>query len=262
MSMTMDVLALSGRHTRHLVRLPEKLIGVVLGPIIVVLLFGFLFGNVVVVPSGPYQEFVVAGGLAQVMLSLVGGTAAGISDDLRNGLVDRFRSLPVHNVSVLLARTISDLLLALVSCLIMAVVGLFIGWRVHTGPLEVVTGFALLSFLGFTMAWTGALIGLKMRSAEAVNSLTALLMVPPALLSSALVPAESLPGPLRDIAMWNPVSGIVNATRELFGNQPPPSADAAFPLRHPWEVAVAALLVLLVVVAPLAVKAFQRAEPR
>lgn len=107
-----DSTALIGRHLRHLLRVPERLLSVTLMPVMYVVVFGFLFGSAMQVEGGNYREYIMAGIFAQVMLANLQTTAVGVVDDLRNGLVDRFRSLPMSRYAVLVGRTVSDLMLS------------------------------------------------------------------------------------------------------------------------------------------------------
>ncbi|MEV5281239.1 MULTISPECIES: ABC transporter permease [unclassified Streptomyces] len=256
-----DTFALTGRHMRHIARVPEKLIGVTIGPVVLVLIFGYLFGSAMSVPGGNYREYIMAGIFTQVMFSALGTSAAGVADDLNNGLVDRFRSLPMSRYAVLLGRTVSDLAMTALSCVVMAVVGSLIGWRAHNGLLKTIAGFALLLLLGFTMCWLGALLGLLVRSPEAVNSLAMLMSMPFTFLSNAFVPLDGLPRWLQLIAEWNPISAVVSSCRDLWGN-PGTVVSGALPAQHPVPTALLVLGLLLAVVAPLAARAYHRAAAR
>ncbi|WP_367127664.1 ABC transporter permease [Saccharothrix sp. HUAS TT1] len=256
-----DALALFGRHTRHIARTPEKLLGVTLMPVAYVVIFGVLFGAAIALPGGgAYGEYLMAGIFTQTMLSSVSSTALGVADDLGNGLVDRFRSLPMSQGAVLLARTASNLVLSLVSIVVMAAVGLAIGWKVSAGAAGALAALGLLLLFGFAMSWLGALIGLVVRGAEAISALAFLIVMPLTFLSNAFIPLDGLPGWLRAVCEWNPVSSVVAACRELFGN--PAQAGTSFPMRHPVPMAVALTLAVLLVCAPLAVRAYRGAVAR
>ncbi len=254
-----DSVALVGRHMRHIKRSPEQLLGITIMPIAFVLVFGYLFGSAMQVPGeGGYQEYIMAGIFAQVMLSNLTVTAVGVVGDLNNGLVDRFRSLPIARGSVLIGRTVSDAVLVTWTTSVMAVVGYAIGWRAHNGLLPTLAAFGLLIAMGFAMSWLGALIGLTLRNIEAVSALSGVIIMPLAFLSNAFVPLEGLPDWLRTIAEWNPVSSVVSACRELFGNQGSVSSGA-FPAENPILSAVVVLVVVLVVAIPLTARAYERA---
>jgi ABC-2 type transport system permease protein len=256
-----DTSALFGRHLRHLARMPEKLLSVTLMPVAYVVLFGVLFGSAMHVPGGDYQDYLMAGILAQTMLTNVSSTALGVATDLGNGLVDRFRSLPMSHTAVLLARTGSNLVLSTVSILVMSLVGFVIGWRLHNGLGAALGGFALLLLLGFTMSWVGAWLGLALRDAEAINSVAFIIVLPLTFLSNAFIPLDGLPGWLRAVCDWSPLSAVVTACRQLFGNVTG-SLSSSFPSQHPLAMSLVLTGVLLALVVPLAGRAYRRAVVR
>ena len=257
-----DSLALAGRHMRHLKRAPQKILSVTLMPIMFVFLFGYLFGSSMNVPEGDYHEYIMAGIFTQMMLAGVINTGVGVAEDLNNGLVDRFRSLPMSKGSVLFGRTLSDLVLNAISCVAMLSVGLLIGWRMNGGLLKGLAGFALLLLLGFAMAWLGSLIGLLLRHPQAVNSVAMVITMPLTFLSATFYPVENLPGWLRPVAEWNPVTTLATGMRSLWGNPTGNAPDPAFPLRHPVTASLLMVAVLLIVVVPLANRAYERAAAR
>jgi ABC transporter DrrB family efflux protein len=213
------------------------------------------------VKGGNYREYIMAGIFAQVMLANLQTTAIGVVDDLRNGLVDRFRSLPMSRYAVLIGRTASDLLLSVVAVVVMAVVGYLIGWRVHTGVGHVLAAVGLLLLLGLGASWLGALLGLSLRNVEAVNAVMSMVMMPLTFLSSAFIPLSGLPGWLRAITVWNPLSSVVQAVRDLLGN--PTSVGAtSFPALHPIPVATVLVVALIALAMPLGARRYRTAAAR
>ncbi|MEV7184248.1 ABC transporter permease [Kitasatospora sp. NPDC058063] len=249
------------RHLRHLIRMPGKLVSAILLPMVFALLFGVLFGSVIDVPGGGYHEFIMAGIFTQGVMSAVPNTAVGTVEDLRNGLTDRFRSLPMSGAAVLIGRTVGDTALRALSCLAMAVVGLLIGWRTHTGVLSVLAGFGLLLLFGFVMAWVGALIGLSTGNAETASGVPSVLLMPVMFLSSAFIPLTGLPHWLAVAAEWNPLSAVVGGCRDLWGN-PQATASGSFPVQHPVLLSLLWMAVLFALVAPLAVRKYRTAAAR
>lgn len=256
-----DGWALIGRHLRHIARVPQKLLAVTVMPVVFVLAFGYVLGSAMQVPGVEYREYFMAGVFTQVMLAGLTNTGVGVCEDLSNGIVDRFRSLPMSRSAVLIGRTVSDLLLSAIACLVMALVGYGIGWRVDRGPWLALAGFGLLLLMGFVAIWAGALLGLVLRSGEAVGSLGFVIVMPFMFLSSAFIPLNGLPGWLRAVANWNPVSAVADACRSLWGNSASTTAEG-FPAQHPVPVALVALVTLLVIVVPLAVRSYGRAAGR
>jgi ABC transporter DrrB family efflux protein len=257
-----DACALAGRHMKHLIRVPQKLLGTTVMPMAYVAIFGYLFGSVITVPGGNYREYIMAGIFTQMMLSTAANTALGVTGDLGNGLVDRFRSLPIARGAVLLGRTTADLALALVSCVLMALVGLLIGWRVHHGVLDALAGFGVLLAFGYAMTWLGAFMGMALRTPEAVNSISFLIIMPLTFLSNAFIPLDHLPAWLRAVCEWNPISVVAAAVRRLFGNDATVTTRLAFPELHPVPLAPALILLLLLVLVPLAIRAGRSAVNR
>ncbi|KJS52916.1 ABC transporter permease [Streptomyces rubellomurinus] len=250
------------RHLKHLMRKPDKLVEATVVPMIFVLLFGLLFGSVIDVPNGGYHEYIMAGIFAMGVMTAVQGTAVGAVEDMRNGITDRFRSLPMSSAAVLLGRTVGDTVMRAVSCLAMAAVGLAIGWRTHTGVLSVLAGFGLLLLFGFVMAWLGAWVGLATGSAETASSVPNVLLMPMMFLSNAYIPLTGLPHWLAVIAEWNPLSAVIGGCRDLWGNpQAAPNADA-FPAQHPVLLSLVWMVLLFALVAPLAVRKYRTAVAR
>ncbi|MEU9113908.1 ABC transporter permease [Streptomyces sp. NPDC048483] len=257
-----DSLALAGRQLKQLKRVPTKLISVTVVPIVTVLIFGYLFGSMINTPGLNYRSFIMAGIFMQVMLSGVSSTAIGVAADLKTGIVDRFRSMPIARPAVLVGRTLADILLSALACTIMALVGLLIGWRTTTDPVKIISGFAILLLAGYVLAWLGALIGLALRSPEAVTSVTFLISMPLTFLSNAFVNPSVLPSGLQIVAEWNPVSAVIGAMRELWGNTAPGTVSTAFPAQYPVVVAVVSLLVLMVILVPTSTRAYRAATAR
>lgn len=254
-----DVAALTGRHMRHIRRSPGKLIGITLNPLVMMLVIGYLFKNSIVAPaSGHYQDYIMAGISAQVGLASIGPTAVGVAMDIRNGLIDRFRSLPISRTLVLIGHTFSDLMVALISLCVVSIVGYAVGWRVHTGWLQTIGGFALLVLFIYVLLWVGVLLGLTLRNVEAIDSIGAIVLVLFSFLSDAFIAVKGLPGWLRPVAEWNPVSSVVGACRHLWGN-PEAVNGASFPTQHPALITLISLAVVFCIALPLSLHAYRRA---
>ncbi|MDJ0346928.1 ABC transporter permease [Streptomyces sp. H10-C2] len=257
-----DSLALVGRQMRHIVRMPETLLSITLVPVAMVGVFGYMLGSAMTVPGGNFREFIMTGIFIQVMLTGMTNTAGGVSQDLSNGLVDRFRSLPIARSAVLVSRVVSDLALNTFSCAVMASLGLVMGWRAREGLLPALAGFGMLLLLGSVMSWLGALIAMKLRSIESVNAVTWVISMPLAFLSNAFVPLDGLPSWLRTVAEWNPISTVAQACRELFGNPGATATSDAFPAQHPVFTAVLTLVLLHILLMNLSVRAYRTAVLR
>jgi len=154
--------------------------------------------------------------------------------------------------------SISSLIHSSIGVAVMGLTGLLIGWRVRNGIVDGVLGFALLLLFGFGMIWLGIWVGSMMRTVEAVQGFMFTVMFPLTFVANTFVPTENMPSWLRFVAEWNPISALTQSCRELWGNGPPASADAAWSLQHPVLMTVASSLLFTAVFAPLAIAAFRR----
>ncbi|MER7848060.1 ABC transporter permease [Kitasatospora sp. NPDC096077] len=257
-----DTAALIGRHLRHLRRTPEKVIAITLTPVTMVIVLGYLFASVVTVTgSGEYHDYVMAGVFAQVGLTCVGVAALGVAADLRTGLIDRFRSLPMGRATVLVGHTAADLLTTATATGAVALAGLGVGWRIHKDLGSAALGFVLVLAFAYAMLWLGALIGMVLSNAEAINGISALFLVALSFLSNSFMPLTGLPGWLRAVAEWNPVSLVAGACRELWGNAPAVVGDS-LPDRHPVLLAVIVVAGLLAVLIPVDLRIYRTAVTR
>ncbi|WP_427383775.1 ABC transporter permease [Janibacter sp. G56] len=253
-----QVLALVRRNLIHIKRMPEMLADVTFQPIMFVLLFAYVFGGSIQTDGAAYREWLLPGIMAQTIAFSSFIVAVGLTSDIDKGVVDRFRSLPISRSAVLVARSISSLIHSSLGIVVMAVTGLFIGWRLHNGFAESALGFALVLLFGFAMIWIGIFVGSRMRSVEAVNGVMFTTMFPLTFLADTFAPAKNMPHWLRVIAEWNPISALTQAMRTLWGNGAPADLDAQWPMHHPvlasavWSIAIAAIM------APIAIRAFQK----
>ena len=215
-----DTLVLAKRNFLRIARAPDLLLAFTVQPIMFVLLFAYVFGGAIQTGGQSYINFLIPGILVQTMA--FGGfvTAMGIAEDLRKGLVDRFRSLPMSRSAVLAGRTLSDIVTNGISITVMLIVGVIIGFGFESSFLHVVFGILLLLLFGYAFSWVFAFIGLTSSSPEAAQSLGFIVIFPLTFVSSAFVPPETMPGALQWFAEWNPFSITVNAIRALFIGDP------------------------------------------
>ena len=209
------------RNLRHIKRQPETLTDVTIQPVMFVLLFAFVFGGSIQTAGAPYREWLLPGIMAQTMAFASFVVAIGLNTDIDKGIVDRFRSLPISRASVLIGRSLSSLIHSSIGIVVMSLTGLAIGWRITGGLPEALLGFALLLLFGFAMIWIGILAGSALRSIEAVNGVMFTTIFPITFLANTFAPTEQMTPWLRTIAEWNPISSLVQALRELWGNTPP-----------------------------------------
>ena len=239
-----DTLVLAKRNFLRIARAPDLLLAFTVQPIMFVLLFAYVFGGAIPTPGHSYINFLIPGILVQTMA--FGGfvTAMGIAEDLRKGLVDRFRSLPMSRSAVLAGRTLSDIVTNAISITVMLVVGVIIGFGFESPFLHVVAGILLLLLFGYAFSWVFAFIGLTSSSPEAAQSLGFIVIFPLTFVSSAFVPPETMPGALQWFAEWNPFSITVNAIRALFIGDP---AGNTVWGAIAWSIGIAAVFGVLAV---------------
>jgi ABC transporter DrrB family efflux protein len=254
-----DTRAMIRRNLIHISRAPMQLSDVTVQPLIFTLLFVYIFESGIPIPGGgSYVNYVLAGVLALNLVSSTMGTAVGLSTDLHEGMLERFRTLPMWRSAVLVGRSLADLLTAVLCALIVALTGLAIGWRPETNVASVIAGFALMLFFAYAVSWVSACLGLNAKSPETAASFGFILLLPLAFLSNAIVPTQHMPGWLQAITTWNPVSAVVSGTRVLWGNPNPSGTIQAWPMQHPIEAALIWSLVILAVAAPAAAHFFKQ----
>lgn len=258
-----DGMALARRNIIKIKRVPDLLVFATLSPIMFVLLFAYVFGSAIVIPGTSYREFLIAGIFAQTVVFGSTTTGVGLAQDLQRGIIDRFRSLPTARSAVLIGRTTSDVVTNVVALVVMSATGLLVGWRIRSSPLEALGGFALLLLFAYAFSWVMAVVGVSVRSPEVVNNAAFITIFPITFIANTFVSIDSLPGPLRAIAEWNPVSAVTQATRELFGNTNPafPPPDV-WPLQHPVLTSLLWIALLLAIFVPLAIQRYNVAVNR
>lgn len=245
------------RNLMKIIRVPEILLFSLIQPIMFVLLFTYVFGAAIDIPGEGYTSFLMAGIFAQTVV--FGSTYSGsaMAQDLKDGIIDRFRTLPMSGAAVLVGRTNGDLVINTLSMLVMMATGFLVGWRVNSSPLEFLAGVALLLLFSYAFSWVMAFLGMSVKSPEIINNASFLILFPLTFISNAFVPSENLPGPLRVFAEWNPVSALVQSARVLFGNVPPgtPVPDA-WTAQNPIATVLIGVVILLVVFVPLSIRKF------
>lgn len=258
-----DGAVVAKRNLIKIKRVPEVLIWTLMSPIMFVLMFAYVFGSSIDVPGMNYREFLMAGIFVQTVIFGSTFTGAGIAEDMQKGIIDRFRSLPMSRSSVLVGRTASDIVYNLLSIVVMSLTGLVVGWRIHTSPLEAVSGFVLLLLFSYACSWIMGYVGLLVPSVEVVNNASFMVIFPMTFVANTFVPSQNLPSFLRVIAEWNPVSAVTQAARQLFGNIPPnmPPPEA-WSLRNPVLYTLIWIAVILATFVPLSTRQYKRSASR
>ncbi|WP_393056330.1 ABC transporter permease [Streptomyces sp. LN549] len=251
-----DVLAVLGRHLQRIKAAPGVVILTQTMPITMLLFFGYVFGSALAVPGQEYRAFLVPGLLAATAANGIMTGMFQSAQDCHRGVMDRLRTLPMSRTAVPFGQTAADLLTTAVGMIPLILVGLAVGWRIEGGPAAALGAFGLLLLFRFATSWVGCWLGLLIRNEEAAGQLGSATFILP-LLSSAYIPTDNLPGWLRTLAEWNPISAAAAATRDLFGNAVP-AADAAWPVAHPVAGTLLWSALLLAVAVPLSVRRYSR----
>ena len=248
-----DTMVLARRNLLRIPLAPDLLLSFTVQPIMFVLLFVYVFGGAISTPGYDYVDFLMPGIIVQTMA--FGGfvTALGLAEDLKKGLIDRFRSLPIARSAVLAGRTLADVATNIISLAIMLAVGVLVGFSFSNGVLEILTGVGLLLLFGYAFSWVFAYLGLSASSAESAQALGFIAVFPLTFASSAFVPTDSMPGWLEAFANANPFTTTVDAIRALWLGAPA-GTDV-------W-VAILWALGLIAVFATLSVARYRRAVTR
>jgi len=233
--MIRDATTIARRNIIRIGRVPEVMVFVIIQPLMFVLLFAYVFGGSIDIPGGNYREFLIAGIFAQTVVFGSTFTASGLAGDVQKGLINRFRSLPMSRSAVVAGRTASD----------------------------VVVAYLLLLFFAYSFSWVMACLGLLVPSQEVVDNATFIVLFPLTFIANTFVPSESLPGVLKTVAEWNPVSTLTHAVRVRFGNLPAGTPEpSAWPLQNAMLYSLGWAILLIVIFAPIATRLYQRAEKR
>jgi ABC-type multidrug transport system permease subunit len=173
-----DGITMAQRNVTKMVRVPDLLGSVILTPVMFVLLFAYVFGNMIEIPGMSYREFMLPGVFTQT--AIFGAALSGymLVGDLHKGIIDRLRTLPMSPSAVLIGRTTSDLLTNLISLVMMVAMGLMVGWRVHTPLHEAVFGCLLLLLFAYALSWGATVVALVIRTPEVFNNVSSMVIFP------------------------------------------------------------------------------------
>jgi ABC-2 type transport system permease protein len=254
-----DSVVFARRNLEHIRQVPEKLIEVTVQPVMFVLLFAFVFGGAIAVggQSGKYREYLIGGILIQSLAFGMTGPAISMANDLKEGVIDRFRSLPTTKAAYLIGHFFAELVGLTVAIVVLLSSGFLVGWRARTDILHIGEALLLLLTFAAAMVWVGTWIGLLARSADAVQGIVFTVVFPITFLSNAFVPIDSLPNVLQWVASINPISVLVQATRVLFGNPTAPIAKSTWPMTHPVLASWIYCAIILAVSVPGALRRYQ-----
>ncbi len=245
-----DFAAITHRYIIHFWRVPQLLVFSIVQPIMFVLLFRYVFGGAIPIPGMNYVDYLMPGIFVQTALFGGAGTSIGLAFDLKGGIIDRFRALPMARSAVLAGRTTTDLLRNIMVIIIMLIVGTLVGFRFHgLSWVHNLTGLLLIVGFGYAFSWLYATIGLIIKDPETAQLAGFVPLFPLVFASSAFVPIETMPSWLQTFATYQPVSVTVSAARALFNGQPA--------WHNVWQVLIW-IVVIFAVFMPLSVHAYRR----
>jgi ABC transporter DrrB family efflux protein len=246
-----DAIAVAQRNLITYRRVPQLLVFSTIQPVIFVLLFTYVFGGVVSTSlTVPYIDYLMPGIFVQTVVFGAIGTAVGLATDVKSGLLERFRSLPMARSAVLAGRTFADLIRNVFVVILMTAVGFAVGFRVQTNAWLFIAGMLLVLLFGYSMAWIFATLGLVVGDPETAQAAAFPIMAPLVFASSAFIPVSTMPGWLQAFAEHQPVSVTASAVRALVLGGP----TASYVLQT-----LAWCLGILAIAAPIAVWRYRKA---
>ena len=246
-------------------RVPESIFFSLVQPVIFVLMFAYVFGGAIPIPGqdaeDAYRQYLIPGIFGQTVAFAAAASTVGLADDLHKGIVDRFRSLPMSPSAVLFGRTAADAIQQIGVLVVLSITGYVVGWRISNGIPSAVLAYLLLLLFAYTVAWVGAWVGLHMPNPQTASTAGLIWLFPLTFLSNAFVPLAGMPAVVKTIAEWNPVSTLVLACRELFGNPTGIQQDlpgAPWSLQHPEAYTLISCVVVIAIFSVLAVRKYRR----
>jgi ABC-2 type transport system permease protein len=249
-----DTRLLTWRSLRAIPRVPERLLDVTIQPVVFILLFLYVFGSAIHTPI-PYKQYLFPGIIGQGVAFGVISAGTATASDMREGVIDRFRSMPINRLAIITGEVMGQVCEQVLGMVIYIGFGLAIGWRPDISVLHGVELAGLFALGIFAFTWTGVLFGMLVRSPDAVQGLGFIVMLPLTFMAGTFVPIKGMDAVPRAIADWDPVSPIVATARSLTTHL---HSSGSFQLDHPELAMVGWCLVLLLVCVPLALRRFNR----
>jgi ABC-2 type transport system permease protein len=228
---------------------PEQLFDVTAFPIMMVLMYTYLFGGAIAGSTSAYLQFVLPGILVMSVVMITMYTGVAINTDINKGVFDRFRTLPIWRPAPMVGYLLGDLLRYTIASVVMLGVGLIMGFRPHGGVVGVLLGIAVLIVFSFTFSWIWTMFGLLLRTEKSVMGTSMMIIFPLTFLSNVFVDPNTMPGWLRAFVNNNPISHLSSAVRGLMAGEWPGGAIA-------WSLGWGA--VILVVFGALTMRLYNR----
>jgi ABC transporter DrrB family efflux protein len=249
-----DMLAVTGRNLTSIRRVPQLLVFTLIQPVIFVVLFRYVMGGAIDVPGSSYVNYLIPGIFIQTVTFGALQTAIGMAADIKSGLLERFRSLPMSRAAVLAGRTTADLFRNIVVVALIAGVGFLVGFRVQTSAIEFIGGLLLCILFAYVLSWVFATVGLLVGDPESAQAAAFPVMAPFVFASSAFVSVQSMPDWLQGFAEHQPVSVVASAVRALSIGQLPGQESTSYYV----TTALLWCAGILVVMVPLAIWRYRK----
>jgi oleandomycin transport system permease protein len=251
-----ETLILAKRNVVKMVRNPEQFIDVTVQPIIMTVLFVFIFGGAIAGDTQSYLPFVIPGIVVQTIMFTSLTIGVNLNNDIQKGIFDRFRSLPIPRSAPLFGAVLGDIVRHTIATGVTLIFAVIIGFRFSTSPLEVAAAILLIVVFAVSLCWVSVFIGMLARSAGAVQGLSFLIVFPLTFGSSTFVPASTLPGWLQGWVAVNPVTHVIEAMRGLLSGPSALATGETVTGQVLWVLA--SCVVLVGVFFPLATWAYRR----
>ena len=214
-----DTSSLLGRSLRHITRSADTIITTAITPIAILLLFVYVLGGAINTGTGNYVTYLLPGIMLIAIASGIAYTAVRLFTDLQSGIFERFHSMPINRSSVLWAHVLTSLVANGISVVIIVAVGLAMGFRTSAGPLAWLAVAGILALFTLALTWVAVIAGLSAKTVDGAAGFSYPLIFLP-FISSAFVPTDTMPGPVRVFAENQPVTAIVNTIQQLFAGEP------------------------------------------
>jgi ABC-2 type transport system permease protein len=214
-----DTAVLTGRTMRHVTRSPDTIITTAIMPIAIMVLFVYVFGGAIETGSVSYVNYMLPGILLITIASGISYTAFRLFNDLQGGIFERFQSMPIARPGVLWAHVLTSLAASVISLVLVIGVALAMGFRTGAGVLAWLAVVGILLLFTLALTWIAVIPGLTAKSVDGASAFSYPLIFLP-FISSAFVPTDKMPGPVRAFADNQPVTSIVDTIRHLFAGQP------------------------------------------
>jgi ABC-type multidrug transport system permease subunit len=250
-----ETMLLTWRSLRAIPRVPERLLDVTIQPIVFILLFLYVFGSAIHVPGISYTDYLFPGIIAQSLAFGVIGAGVATSNDMTEGVIDRFRSMPISRLAIVNGQVLGQFCEQLLGLAIAVAVGLALGWNPHLTVGHGIELFALMALGMLAFTWCGVLFGMLLRSPDAMQGMGFIVILPLTFMAGTFVPIAGMDAVPRAIAQWDPISALVASVRSLTEGF---HTSGSWQLDHPQLAMALWCLLLIAVCVPLALRRFNR----